>query len=578
MDASARGAELPPGPALHCAIFGVDIAGYGDLRRDDTTRVHMHEAMYAMLARAFTDAGVPWDEVVHEDRGDGVLAVVPGAVPHAALVDPLVRLLHRELRGYNRTAADIARIRLRAALHAGPVQRDAHGLVGEAVNHTCRLLNAAVLKETLAASPAPLAFIASAPLFDAVVRDAHADVDPETFRAVTVEEKETRAQAWIHLPGMGPARSWPAAVPEAAVAPRPAGGPAPGTGSDAGAAPAAMQGFVFHGVTHIAGDAVAGDKHVHSPVPPAAWDEGMLPRATTAEFLEPPEGTDELGDPAAPELADPARQALPPSKPPVTGNRNPHETPNATPPANHQETGATTRQNGEPPDATPPAHAPAPMDTTRQEGRPPPARTSADLSNAAPNTTAPAETPWPTPSSEDTTCQNGRAAGANASDAGDAARRDREAPDASTPAHTSPPIPGSADMTRQDAQAADPRGSAGTPDAEGTTWHDRKARNASTPAHVPGPLDMAWQDGEARPGRASAGMPGPADAARQDGEAPDAGAPAEAPGPAGTAGQDAAAEGVDREDTATEGGGRASWRHTTVREGEARGGGDDEHT
>lgn len=312
MDPLTGGAQLPPGPGLHCAVFAVDIAGFGDPRRDDRTRVHMHRAMYAILARAFADAGVPWEHVVHEDRGDGVLAVIPGAVPHATLVDPLARLLCGGLRTYNHTAAETARIRLRAALHAGQVQRDDHGLVGEAVNHTCRLLDAAVTKETLAAAAsAPLAFIASGPLFDAVVRDTHADVDPDTFRQVMVEEKETRAPAWIHLPGMGPARSWPAAVGTAgtaAVAPRHAGDPAPG----GQAAPTTMQGFVFHGVTHIAGDAVAGDKHVHASARPAAWVADDLPPATTAGFVDgDADDTGELNDAYRAELPDHARQALP---------------------------------------------------------------------------------------------------------------------------------------------------------------------------------------------------------------------------------------------------------------------------
>lgn len=264
---------VPPGGvperrSVHCAVFTVDIAGFGDLRRDDPVRVHMREAMYRYVIDAFEFAGVPWADTVHEDRGDGVLVIVPGRFPESALIDPLLERLLRGLHAYNRTAAEIARIRLRAALHAGHVYQDANGLVGETVNHTCRLLEAAELKRTLAATEAQLAFITSDALFNTVVRHGQGAIDADAFRAVTVEEKETHAQAWIHLPGMGPARTWAAAV---ATAPRPAPGPQRG----------GFQGFVFNGETHITGDAVAGDKHVYAPgeapaVPPAGPDRPPL--------------------------------------------------------------------------------------------------------------------------------------------------------------------------------------------------------------------------------------------------------------------------------------------------------------
>lgn len=244
--------RVPAGRSVHCAVFTVDIAGFGDLSREDPVRMHMRDAMYRHLRDAFEYAGVPWADTVHEDRGDGVLVIVPGTYPESVLIAPLLERLLRGLHAYNRTAAEIARIRLRAALHAGHVYQDANGLVGETVNHTCRLLEAAELKKTLAATGAQLAFITSETLFDAVVRHGQGEIDPDTFQETTVEVKETHARAWIHLPGMGPARQW---APALATAPHPAPGPARG----------GFQGFVFNGETHIAGDAVAGDKHVHAP-------------------------------------------------------------------------------------------------------------------------------------------------------------------------------------------------------------------------------------------------------------------------------------------------------------------------
>lgn len=259
---------VPANRSLHCAVFTVDIAEFGDLRRGDPVRVHMREAMYRYVVDAFEFAGVPWDATEHGDRGDGILVIVPARFPESVLIDPLLDRLRRGLHDYNRMATEIARIRLRAALHAGQVYHDANGLVGEAVNHTFRLLEADELKRTLSATEAQLAFITSDVLFDTVVRHGQGVIDSDGFREVAVEVKETEARAWIHLPGMGPARVW---ASEVATAPRPAPGPAHG----------GFQGFVFNGETHIAGDAVAGDKHVYAPdeapgVPPAAPDRPPL--------------------------------------------------------------------------------------------------------------------------------------------------------------------------------------------------------------------------------------------------------------------------------------------------------------
>lgn len=244
---------VPARYGVHCAVFTVDIAGFGDLRRPDPVRMRMRAAMYESVSGAFDASGVPWREVLHEDRGDGVLVIVPAGFSEAALIDPLLAVLLDGLAAYNRAAEEIARVRLRAALHAGHVYRDGNGLVGEAVNHTFRLLEASDLKKALEVPGTDLAFITSDALYGEVVRHGPGGIDPRTFHPVDVAEKETRARAWIHLPGKGPAQAWAGAV---ATAPGPPRAPEPG-----GASP----GIVFYGETHIGGDAIARDKYVYAP-------------------------------------------------------------------------------------------------------------------------------------------------------------------------------------------------------------------------------------------------------------------------------------------------------------------------
>lgn len=262
-----------PRRAQHCLLFAVDVAGFTDAKRDDEVQLAVRDALYGLLIESFNDAHLPWDQCLHEDRGDGILVIIPAKMPSATVVDPLLDHIRAGLRRYNRLASDAAAISLRVAVHIGEVHSDAHGLAGIAVNHLFRLLDAPVLRQTLAAAQADLALMVSDYFYDSVLRHGPGMIDPAAYRPVSVEVKRTRARGWIHLPGA------PAALPDHSAdhpaGPVPAPAPEPGE-ADArdlygtvprppapqpGTAPA--QGFVFFGPTTIHGDAVAGDKIVN---------------------------------------------------------------------------------------------------------------------------------------------------------------------------------------------------------------------------------------------------------------------------------------------------------------------------
>jgi class 3 adenylate cyclase len=261
-----RAAQRAPGPhrAQHCLLFAVDVAGFTDVKRDDEVQLAVRAALYGLLIESFDDAHLPWDQCLHEDRGDGILVIIPAKMPSAAIVDPLLGHIRAGLRRHNRLASDAAVISLRVAVHIGEVHSDAHGLAGVAVNHLFRLLDAPVLKHTLAAAQTDVALIVSDYFYDSVLRHGPGMIDPAAYRPVTVEVKRTQARGWIHLPGVSPALADRAGLPAAApdgpgprdlygTVPRP---PAP----QPPAGPA--QGFLFFGPTTIHGDAVAGDKIV----------------------------------------------------------------------------------------------------------------------------------------------------------------------------------------------------------------------------------------------------------------------------------------------------------------------------
>jgi hypothetical protein len=93
-------------------------------------------------------------------------------------------------------------MRLRLAVHTGVVRSDGDGLVGTAVNHVFRLLEAAQLKQLILRTGADVALIASDRVHEDVIRHGLGLVNPSEYHRVAVQVKETVAPAWIRIPGM----------------------------------------------------------------------------------------------------------------------------------------------------------------------------------------------------------------------------------------------------------------------------------------------------------------------------------------------------------------------------------------
>jgi hypothetical protein len=196
-----HGSSLASADGQLCGLFAVDIAGFNALGRDDDIQIYVHESLYGMLQTAFDRSDVPWFSCAHEDRGDGVLVIVPPMIPVAGLVDPIPERLRRLVRRHNRVSCDAARIQLRVAAHIGPVHNDGYGFVGRDVNLLCRLLDARSLKRMLAESGAEVAFITSGYVYENVIRRRPSLVDPAVFQSLTVRVKETRTRGWAYVLG-----------------------------------------------------------------------------------------------------------------------------------------------------------------------------------------------------------------------------------------------------------------------------------------------------------------------------------------------------------------------------------------
>lgn len=181
----------------HRVCIAFDIVGFGSRCRDDDMQVFVHCGLYHVLEVAFERAGVPWLPSHREDRGDGVLVIVPEGTSPAVLLGPLVAELTVCLRQYNKLVADAVQIRLRMAVHSGPVYTDANGKVGRCLVHLFRMLEAPPFKHAVAASGVHLGVVTSEQVYRDVIESA-ADVRGlGVYRPIEVVLKETRSPAWM---------------------------------------------------------------------------------------------------------------------------------------------------------------------------------------------------------------------------------------------------------------------------------------------------------------------------------------------------------------------------------------------
>jgi hypothetical protein len=188
-----------PGPSFH-AILVVDIEGFG--RRTNPVQKALRATMYEVVRTAFDEAGLHYDEVVREDRGDGIILLVPGT-PTLALAGRFVRALDECLREKAALFAESHRMRMRVALHQGLCEPDDEGWIGEPINTAARLVDADPLKKTLAtATSAVMALIVSDEIYRSVIRHDYRLIDAASFTKVLIDAKELQAEpAWIQVPG-----------------------------------------------------------------------------------------------------------------------------------------------------------------------------------------------------------------------------------------------------------------------------------------------------------------------------------------------------------------------------------------
>lgn len=185
---------------LNCSIFITDIIGYSDPRRDDHDRAALRSTLLRILVDGFTASGLAWRRCRHHDRGDGLLTIVPPTLSTSSLIDPLLDLLGENILQHNRKATDRLQIRLRSALHVGPVLLGDTGYPNASVIHTVRMLDSVSLRRTLATSDHAFATMVSSYVYENVVQHVRGAVTADAFHRTSYETSGATFSSWTYVP------------------------------------------------------------------------------------------------------------------------------------------------------------------------------------------------------------------------------------------------------------------------------------------------------------------------------------------------------------------------------------------
>jgi hypothetical protein len=195
-----NGSGAWPADGQACAMCAVDIAGFTRPDRDEETQAHLRHVLYGAVRESFAASGIGWGECAQQDRGDGLLVIIPPGVPPHVIIEPLLERLRYLIRRHNRLSVAVAQIQVRAALNIGPVYSDENGYSGQDINLLCRMLDARPLRSQLAGAGTDLAVIVSARVHETIVARHPSLADRQAFTHVRTKVQQTRIDAWLYAP------------------------------------------------------------------------------------------------------------------------------------------------------------------------------------------------------------------------------------------------------------------------------------------------------------------------------------------------------------------------------------------
>lgn len=176
-------------------------------RWDNLAALRARAALGRLVRDAFRSAGIRWRKLAVEDRGDGMIVLIPSSVSKVDILDPFIPNLAAGLRSYNSVIDPSQRIRLRVAIHAGEVIPAFPGWVGTDLNLACRLVDGDPLYLELARCPTiDLILVVSTLIYDGLIRHGYRTINPADYTLVRIMVKDIDALAWLHTadPAMPP--------------------------------------------------------------------------------------------------------------------------------------------------------------------------------------------------------------------------------------------------------------------------------------------------------------------------------------------------------------------------------------
>jgi len=179
----------------NCTVFLSDVVAFGSRIRNDKDRLIIRDALFSMTNAALH--GIPGAQ--SEDRGDGLLTVVPPEVSTTRAMEQLLAELPIALERHNITQRASARFQLRFAINVGPVVSDAMGVSGEAIIVAARLIEAPFFKDAVKKSAASFGLVVSPFVYETVIRHGSSPSDVASYSQVHVEVKESDTTAWMRL-------------------------------------------------------------------------------------------------------------------------------------------------------------------------------------------------------------------------------------------------------------------------------------------------------------------------------------------------------------------------------------------
>jgi hypothetical protein len=217
---------VPQNPLFH-TILATDVAKSGS--RNDNLLLHMRADLRRILAETLGDQGIDIAALTVLDDGDGFRLLLPASVSSHALLDPFLGRLAIQLRRHREAANEANRLRLRVALHLGPLYLEHPGsYTGRPLTDCARLLDAPAGRALLDENPGADLVVLLTDVFYEVVVAGGMSLDPAWFRRIPIRVKETDRPGWAYVPGVAPPApaSPPAAPPPAAPPPA---APTPGS-------------------------------------------------------------------------------------------------------------------------------------------------------------------------------------------------------------------------------------------------------------------------------------------------------------------------------------------------------------